>query len=135
MHSYIKSLKNNKSTGPSSIPNKLFKPLSEPLKSLINLTFSGGKFPAIFKMGKIIPVFKKEYKFEEINYRPISTNKYEMSVTKMSSLVESTVIYKKRLTVNHEILLTKLKHYGIRGASHFFVKDYSILRSKRANHQ
>ena len=32
-------------------------------------------------------------------------------------------------TVNHEILL---RFY--RGLNHFFVKDYSILRSKRANH-
>ena len=49
VQSYIKTLKNNKSTGPSSIPNKLFKqfkkPFSEPLKLLINRTFSEGKFP------------------------------------------------------------------------------------------
>ena len=43
--------KNNKSTGPSSIPNKLLKqfkkPLSEPLTLLKSLTFSEGKFPSI----------------------------------------------------------------------------------------
>ena len=45
-------------------------------------------------------------------------------------------------TVNHEILLTKLKHYAmeseallINGFNHFFVKDYNILRSKRVDHQ
>ena len=63
VQSYIKTLKNNKSIGHSSIPNKLFKqfkkPLSEPLTRLINLTFAEGKFPAILKMGKIFPVHKK----------------------------------------------------------------------------
>ena len=76
VQSYIKTLKNNKSTGPSSIPDKLFKQfkkrLSEPLTLLINLTFSEGKFPAILKMGKIIPVYKKGCKTEVTNYRPIS---------------------------------------------------------------
>ena len=76
MQSYIKTLKNNISTGPSSIPNKLLKqfktPLSEPLKLLINLTFSKGKFPAILKIGKIIPVYKKGCKTEVTNYRAIS---------------------------------------------------------------
>ena len=63
VQSYIKTLKNNKSTGPSSIPNKLLrqfkKPLSEPLTLRINLTFTEGKFPAILKMGKFFPVHKK----------------------------------------------------------------------------
>ena len=63
VQSYINTLKNNKSTGPSSIPNKLFKqfkkPLSEPLTLLINLTFSEGKFPSIIKVNKIFPVHKK----------------------------------------------------------------------------
>ena len=47
VQSYINTLKNNKSTGPLIIPNKLFKqfkkPLSDPLTLLINLTFSDGK--------------------------------------------------------------------------------------------
>ena len=42
VQSYINTLKNNKITGPSSIPSKLFKqfkkPLSKPLTLLINLT-------------------------------------------------------------------------------------------------
>ena len=75
VQSYIKTLYNNKSTGPSSIPNKLFKqfkkPLSEPLTLLITLTFSDGKFPSILKVGKIFPVQKKDCKTEVANYRPI----------------------------------------------------------------
>ena len=61
--SYIITLTNNKSTGPSSKLSKLLKqfkkPLSEPLKPLINLRFSEGKFPLILKMGKKIPVYKR----------------------------------------------------------------------------
>ena len=63
---YIKSLKNNKSNGPFSISNKLFKkfkkPLSTPLTLLINLTFTKGKFPDILKIGKIFPIHKKNCK-------------------------------------------------------------------------
>ena len=63
VQSYINFLKNNKSTGPWSIPNKLFKqfkkPLSEPLTFLINLAFSEDKFPSILKTGKIFPVHKE----------------------------------------------------------------------------
>ena len=59
---YIKTLK-NKSTGPSSIPNKLFKqfkkPLSEPLTLLIKLIFSEGKFPSILKWIKSFLYAKK----------------------------------------------------------------------------
>ena len=76
VESYIKTLKNNKSTGPSSIPNKLFKqfkkPLSGPVSLLINLTFSEGRSPTILKIGKIYPIYKKQNKTEVTNYRPIS---------------------------------------------------------------
>ena len=72
---YIKSLKNNKSNGPFSISNKLFKkfkkPLSTPLTLLINLTFTKGKFPDILKIGKIFPIHKKNCKTNVSNYRPI----------------------------------------------------------------
>ena len=68
VQSNIKTLKNNKNTGPSSKPNKLFKQfkelLSEPLLLFINLTFSDGKFSTFFKMEKIIPVYKKRCKAE-----------------------------------------------------------------------
>ena len=40
-----------------------------------------------------------------------------MFVTKIFSLKESTLIYKKHLTVNHEIFLSNLKHYRIKVTS------------------
>ena len=61
---YIKTLKNNKSNGPFSISNKLFKrvkkPLNELLTLLINLTFTQGKFPDILKIGKKFSYPQKE---------------------------------------------------------------------------
>ena len=61
---YIKSLKNNKSNGPFTISNKLFKkfkkPLITPLTLLINLTFTKGIFPDILKIGKQFSYSQKE---------------------------------------------------------------------------
>ena len=68
VHSYIKILKNSKSTGPSSMPNNLLKkskkPNSETLKLLINLIFPDGKFRAILKMGKTMPLYDKGCKLK-----------------------------------------------------------------------
>ena len=73
---YIKSLKKNKSNGPFSISNTLFKkfktPLSTPLTLLINLTFTKEKLPDILKIGNIFPIHKKNCKIYVNNYRPIS---------------------------------------------------------------
>ena len=72
---YIKTLKSNKSNGPFSISNKLFKrfkkPLSTLLTLLINLTFTKGEFPDILKIGKMFPIHKKNSKTDVNNYRPI----------------------------------------------------------------
>ena len=77
--------------------------------------FSEGKFPSILK-GEIFPVHKKCCKTEVTNYRPISlfsniskiikqrsnaltevTEQIRVLVTKVISLAESTLIYKKHL--------------------------------------
>ena len=68
VQSYIKTLKNNRNTGCSSIPNKLFeqlkKPLIETLTLLINPTFSEDKLPSILTVGRIFPVHKKVAKLK-----------------------------------------------------------------------
>ena len=53
-----------------------------------------------------------------------------MLVTKIFSLKESTLIYKKHLTVNHEILLSKLKHYRIKVTSFNWFKLFLCERMK-----
>ena len=60
----IKTLKNSKSTGPSSIPTKILKiikkSISTPLSVLINNSFPNGTFPNLCKIAKVVPVFKNE---------------------------------------------------------------------------
>ena len=173
---YIKTLKNNKSNGPFSISNKLFKifkkPLSTPLSLLINVTFTKGKLPDILKIGKIFPIYKKNCKIDVNNYRPISL------LSNISKIIEkivhdrlyihlenNNIFYKYQFgfranhstihvltgiteqirnacdkglytcgiyldlqktfdTVNQNILLAKLKHYGIKGTSFDWFKSF-----------
>ena len=76
---YIKTLKNNKSSGPFSISNKLF------INLLINIKFTKGKFPDILKIGKIFPIHKKNCKTDANNYRPISL------LSNISKIIEKIV--------------------------------------------
>ena len=41
--------------------------------------------------------------------------------------------YKRLLTVDHQILLAKLNHYGIRGVSNHLLKSYLPNRNKYAS--
>ena len=72
----ISSLNSDKSTGPNSLPTKILKLLkneiSTHLVDIFNLSFSSGVFPSILKIGKVIPVHKKESKLFYSNCRPIS---------------------------------------------------------------
>ena len=65
-----------KSPGPNSIPIfilKILKPFfSDWLSRLINLSFSTGVFPDIFKIASVTPLHKKECKLNFQNYRGIS---------------------------------------------------------------
>ena len=74
--SVIKELKNNKSTGPSSIPSKFLKlfqtALSKTISLIANLSFSSGTFPNNLKIANVIPTFKKDDPTICNNYRPIS---------------------------------------------------------------
>ena len=59
-----------------------------------------GVFPSVLKTVKVVPVIKKDSKLNYSNYHPISLQ------------------YQKAFdTVDHQILLAKLSHYGICGVS------------------
>ena len=71
----IKAMKDIKALGPSSIRTKILKlyseTLSKPLAELINSSLNQGKFPAILKIAKVIPIHKRGDKSDCVNYRPI----------------------------------------------------------------
>ena len=46
--------------------------IASPLAELINKSFQSGIFPDIFKIAKVIPIFKSESRVLCNNYRPIS---------------------------------------------------------------
>ena len=74
--SILKTFNLNKAVGPNSLPIKILKDLkseiTEPLSTLINLSFNTGVFPNSLKLAKVIPVFNKGDQQECSNYRPFS---------------------------------------------------------------
>lgn len=72
----ISCLKNDKATGPYSIPVKILKLLktciSKPLATLFNVSFSLGIVPSSLKIANVIPIHKKDSRLSISNYRPIS---------------------------------------------------------------
>ena len=62
----IQELQVNKSLGPNSISTEILKlakdTLSGPLSELINKSFLSGTFPDVFKIAKVVPIFKGRIK-------------------------------------------------------------------------
>ena len=46
--------------------------ISDQLAVLLNLSFTSGSFPTIFKTSKVTPIYKQDSKLTCSNYRPIS---------------------------------------------------------------
>ena len=74
--SVIEALKNKKSCGRDGISSEILKscsPINERYLALaFNKCIDEGVFPDIFKLAKVVPLFKKGDKKDPANYRPIS---------------------------------------------------------------
>ena len=72
----IVNLDPNKASGPDSISNKMIKnvarAISKPLCILFNRSLREGIFPDIWKLGNLVPLFKKGDRSISSNYRPVS---------------------------------------------------------------
>jgi len=72
----IKNLDIKKASGPDGISNRLLKntvtAITKPLSKLFNLSLSSGKFPSQWKKANVSPIYKKNDRQNDNNYRPIS---------------------------------------------------------------
>ena len=72
----MKSLNTNKASHSSNIPTKTLKQnvdfFSPFILDYVNKSISSCTFPSILKLADIIPVYKKDSRYEKSNYRPIS---------------------------------------------------------------
>ena len=72
----IKILKVNKASGPDEISHRMLKliemPIARPLAILFNESLKCCKFPNLWKLAHVIPLYKKDDSSNVCNYRPIS---------------------------------------------------------------
>ena len=72
----LKSLDISKSNGPDGISNRLLKQtaaaIAKPLSIIFNLSLSSSKFPTDWKKANVSPIYKKNDRQNDSNYRPIS---------------------------------------------------------------
>ena len=65
-------MKNGKAVGPVYLLKILSEYIAVPLCDIINDSFSGGVFPDLIQLAKVIPFYKKSSPEDPTNYRPIS---------------------------------------------------------------
>jgi hypothetical protein len=85
----IKNLKGGSAPGVDNIPASLIKKnvefLKKPLLHIINNSILQGIFPNLFKIGKVIPIYKAGPKNHFVSYRPITL------ASVLSKLIEAAV--------------------------------------------
>ena len=83
----MKSLNTNKASHSSDIPTKILKQnvefFSPFILDYVNKSISSSTFSSILKLADIIPVYKKDSRYEKSNYRPISVLQIYLKSLKM----------------------------------------------------
>ena len=97
IHTIIRNLGSKNSAGYDGLSSKLLKALApvliKPITLLINQSLRSGTFPDKLKMGKIIPIYKKDDPQKIENYRPISILPSLSKIFEKSSLNNYTHIF------------------------------------------
>ena len=100
---HLKQLNENKAVGLDGIPAKFLKESSESISEqvtfIMNLSISTNSVPKDFKCAKVVPIYKKNDKFEVGNYRPVSV------LCCLSKILES-IVYEQleKYLINNSIL-------------------------------
>ena len=111
---------------------------------VINQIFNTGIFPDKLKIAKVVPIFKKGDDTLPNNYRPISllpviskVKTLELKDRIISAMDNNDVpigifldLSKAFDTIDHNILLQKLEHYGIEGIPLQLFKKYLTNRKQ-----
>ncbi len=109
----LKSLDNNKATGPDEIPARLLKataPVIAPsLCKLLNKSLRLGTVPEEWKLANVVPVHKKGDKGQTENYRPISL----LSI--VSKVLERRVLVSIKYHLSR--IINKCQHSFLQGKS------------------
>ena len=107
----IENLKPKSSSGVDGISNKLLKLskdiIAAPYALIINQSFTTGIYPDKLKIGKVLPIYKKEENYLFDNYRPVSL------LPSLSKIIEK-VIYKQLYNYFNSNNLFYQSQYGFR---------------------
>ena len=113
VHTILKSLDKNKSSGPAEIPpivlSQCANSLAPSLCALINKSLELGQFPENWRSANICPIYKSGDKSDITNYRPIS-------LLSVASKVAERCIFNRIYPLLHDQIYT-LQHGFMKGRS------------------
>ena len=129
----IKSLEPKRSSGYDGVSNLILKSIADgitiPLTIIINNSFRTKEFPSLWKIAKVVPIFKRGGKGIIGNYRPISL------LPTMSKIIEKLMDAQLREYLDKENLLNE-DQYGFRKGhetSHALIKTQDLILQARKN--